>query len=630
MAHSRGRCVTHWANAAPFVDRSGVARGSTNRVAGRRGRGDGEGSRTVNLMGAPIEPSADRNQRRSNPAPIDPRSIGEGQGGEVQRFIGDAPIEREKKARSKARVDPGEAGVQIASRNRRFLSRDEPSRTHRRVAASLPHETLEIVRARARARGSPTRAMASRHARRSALDALARAARARSPATPRARTRTPDSRPRRPRRASSPPRPLLGADAAPRHPPHPPAAVSRHPRHHHHLAPWSDLLGAPPGARRWDRRRDPPLLLPHASPLRSFRASAAFLMASSYHDILGVPVGASAADLKKAYRREAMKWHPDRHPDGAAKANAEKRFKAVSEAYQKLSEGGGGGGGGAGSYTAGGSARAGGSASSGSSSRGWTPRGGSGGGAASGSGAYRRDGAGNTWAHGGTDYSRQDADRVFREMFGDNPFVKDFVKEFVRGASRGPAGPTTTGYPRQGPFPFGGASSGRRGGGISPEELAEMARGVFGAMNDPRRGGGGFPFGGGGGGGGGFGRSVEVREEMFTRSDGRRVVRTTTTTRDPRTGAAEVSVTERVVGPGGRTTTTARGAAPASRTRTNTRGARGRRRRREGETPTGRIQWRRVSSGRSPGERSERSSSASSPSRSGRSPGSRCGSCRDF
>jgi hypothetical protein len=55
-------------------------------------------------MGAPIEPSADRNQRRSNPAPIDPRSIGEGQGGEVQRFIGDAPIEREKKARSKARV----------------------------------------------------------------------------------------------------------------------------------------------------------------------------------------------------------------------------------------------------------------------------------------------------------------------------------------------------------------------------------------------------------------------------------------------------------------------------------------------------------------------------------------------
>ena len=272
-------------------------------------------------------------------------------------------------------------------------------------------------------------------------------------------------------------------------------------------------------------------------------------MASSYHDILGVPVGASAADLKKAYRREAMKWHPDRHPDGAAKANAEKRFKAVSEAYQKLSEGGGGGGGGGGgSYTAGGNHRAGGSASSGSSSRGWTPRGGSGGGAASGSGAYRRDGAGNTWAHGGTDYSRQDADRVFREMFGDNPFVKDFVKEFVRGASRGP-GPTT-GYPRRGPFPFGGASSGGRGG-ISPEELAEMARGVFGAMNDPRRGGGGFPFGGGGGGGGGFGRSVEVREEMFTRSDGRRVVRTTTTTRDPRTGAAEVSVTERVVGAGG-------------------------------------------------------------------------------
>ena len=518
--------------------------------------------------------------------------------------------------------------MQIASRNRRFLSRDEPSRTHRRVAASLPHETLRSS-ARARARGSPTRAMASRHARRSALDALARAARAfpSDPARANANARLASSPPAS--RASSPPRPLLGADAAPRHPPHPPAAVSRHPRHHHHLAPWSDLLGAPRRAAMGSASRSP-LLLPHASPLRSFRASAAFLMASSYHDILGVPVGASAADLEEGVPTRgdevAPGPPPGRRGEGERGEEVQGRLGGVPETERgrrrrrrrsrvvhswRLP-------------------RAGGSASSGSSSRGWTPRGGSGGGAASGSGAYRRDGAGNTWAHGGTDYSRQDADRVFREMFGDNPFVKDFVKEFVRGASRGPAGPTTTGYPRQGPFPFGGASSGRRGGGISPEELAEMARGVFGAMNDPRRGGGGFPFGGGGGGGGGFGRSVEVREEMFTRSDGRRVVRTTTTTRDPRTGAAEVSVTERVVGPGGPYDYYRTGAAPASRTRTNTRGARGRRRRREGETPTGRIQWRRVSSGRSPGERSERSSSASSPSRSGRSPGSRCGSCRDF
>jgi len=42
-------------------------------------------------------------------------------------------------------------------------------------------------------------------------------------------------------------------------------------------------------------------------------------------------------DLKKAYRREALKWHPDRHPVGDAKVRAESRFKLVSEAYQALS-----------------------------------------------------------------------------------------------------------------------------------------------------------------------------------------------------------------------------------------------------------------------------------------------------
>ena len=207
MAHARGRCVTHWANAAPFVDRSGVARGSTNQSAGRRGRGDGEGSRTVNVMGAPIEPSADRTQRRSNPAPIDPRSIGEGQrgrGSEVHRRRADRKGEE---GEIESEGDPGEAGVQIASRNRRFLSRDEPSRTHhRRRAACLPQETLEIVRARARP-GVRPRARWRRVTRGAPRGTRSRARRARSPATPRARTRTPDSRPRRPRRASSPPRP---------------------------------------------------------------------------------------------------------------------------------------------------------------------------------------------------------------------------------------------------------------------------------------------------------------------------------------------------------------------------------------------------------------------------------------
>ncbi|EEH51440.1 uncharacterized protein MICPUCDRAFT_9952, partial [Micromonas pusilla CCMP1545] len=52
-----------------------------------------------------------------------------------------------------------------------------------------------------------------------------------------------------------------------------------------------------------------------------------------YYALLGVKPGASADELKKAYRREAMRWHPDRHPEGEAKRAAEKKFKQVSEAY---------------------------------------------------------------------------------------------------------------------------------------------------------------------------------------------------------------------------------------------------------------------------------------------------------
>ncbi len=56
-----------------------------------------------------------------------------------------------------------------------------------------------------------------------------------------------------------------------------------------------------------------------------------------YYELLGVPREASAEDIKKAYRKLALKWHPDRH-QGQAKAEAEQRFKQISEAYEVLSD----------------------------------------------------------------------------------------------------------------------------------------------------------------------------------------------------------------------------------------------------------------------------------------------------
>ena len=54
-----------------------------------------------------------------------------------------------------------------------------------------------------------------------------------------------------------------------------------------------------------------------------------------YYEVLGVEKGASEADLKKAYRRLAMKYHPDRNPDDE---NAEEKFKEATEAYEVLTD----------------------------------------------------------------------------------------------------------------------------------------------------------------------------------------------------------------------------------------------------------------------------------------------------
>src|ERR1700729_1859868 len=52
-----------------------------------------------------------------------------------------------------------------------------------------------------------------------------------------------------------------------------------------------------------------------------------------FYKLLDVPRNASEADIKKAYRRLAMKFHPDRNPDDA---DSEHKFKEAKEAYEVL------------------------------------------------------------------------------------------------------------------------------------------------------------------------------------------------------------------------------------------------------------------------------------------------------
>ena len=59
-------------------------------------------------------------------------------------------------------------------------------------------------------------------------------------------------------------------------------------------------------------------------------------MGKDYYAILGIAKDADEEAIKKAYRKAALMWHPDRHQND--KEIAEKKFKEISEAYEVLSD----------------------------------------------------------------------------------------------------------------------------------------------------------------------------------------------------------------------------------------------------------------------------------------------------
>ena len=59
-------------------------------------------------------------------------------------------------------------------------------------------------------------------------------------------------------------------------------------------------------------------------------------LAKDYYEILGISRDASTADIKKAFKKMSIKWHPDKNPNN--KKEAEEKFIEVSNAYQVLSD----------------------------------------------------------------------------------------------------------------------------------------------------------------------------------------------------------------------------------------------------------------------------------------------------
>lgn len=138
---------------------------------------------------------------------------------------------------------------------------------------------------------------------------------------------------------------------------------------------------------------------------------------NDYYNLLEVPRNASPEDIRRAYRRLALKWHPDKNPDN--KAEAEARFKEISEAYEVLSD---------------------------ESKRRQYDLYGHGGFDADRRADYGSSRGGNSYSNGGTfAFTFRDPEELFREFFGSSDPFRDLFRG-IHGGQRG-ATVLTSGFP---------------------------------------------------------------------------------------------------------------------------------------------------------------------------------------
>lgn len=249
----------------------------------------------------------------------------------------------------------------------------------------------------------------------------------------------------------------------------------------------------------------------------------------SLYEVLGVTSSTTADDLKKKYRQEALKWHPDRH-QGEEKLRAEKRFKQISEAYQVLSDPDK-----RAQYDA--SQRFGGGQRSSAGQQEWQRH----------WNAHRQQ----TYYQ---EFSRDEADQLFRSIFGSGGDLEKMIRmmhEQQQGRGGGFGGASsrrsqTGGNPFQGGF----------GGTFTQKEMDDFMRDLF--TNPQRNRNGGQSRGGpgdfwtntdfergptssrAGSARQTYGTHQEVRQEMLVDANGNRVIRTTTITRGSDGGVTQM------------------------------------------------------------------------------------------